>query len=185
MQATHPQTAPTAHRPTLVKRISEHPIMLAMGMVGTILGIGAALVTFLPRVAVEPYGQFDPSSTSPTLFDISNVGPIPLLQIRPLLGLCRLSFEESPQMVGDCPNSGPIQARMLLNLWIRDNLASGDHYTIAMQDLFRPTPARPIRAADISIIVTYRVPFTWWRQEKEFRFFTKEEGDGKRYWFRK
>ena len=154
-------------------------------MVATVAGLCAAAVTLVPRVAVEPFGLFDPSSSSPTLFNIVNSGPITLMKIKPMLGLCRLVYgENTPQRPREC-SVGPLGSRMHPIFWEREDLAPGVSYTIALQDLFRPNPPAPVAAADISIIVTYRVPFTWWRQEREFRFFTKEEGDGKRYWFRK
>jgi hypothetical protein len=159
-------------------------VYIGFGVLATIVGFVAGAVALLPRVSVESVGLVDPSSTSPTLFEIINTGPITLKSIEPMLGICAIDYVGSAPIRGNC-NGDPIQTGLIPTFWRRDKLEPGDRYTIAMQDVLRPDPPSPIANADISISVSYGVPFTWWNERKDFRFFTKKEGDGKLYWFRK
>ena len=127
---------PTDGQQSLLKRISDHPIMICVGMLATFLGIAAAIVTLLPSVSVEPFGPFDPSASSPTLFNIVNSGPNPILRIRPTLGLCDLQYERGIEMLGECPGIEP-GTKFAPIFWRREYLAHGDNYTISLQDVFR------------------------------------------------
>jgi hypothetical protein len=80
-----------------------HRAYVGFAVVATFLGAIAAVVTLLPHISVDPFGPFDPSSSSPTFFDISNTGPIPLQHIQPMLGICALKYKEKIRVEGKCP----------------------------------------------------------------------------------
>lgn len=169
----------------VVKKISEHPIVVMMGLIGSLLSIATAVVTWFPNIVVEPFGAFDPSSTAPTQFNIKNGSIFALKDISPWLGTCVLGFENvSPRIEGKCDKAS-ISGGLVPTFWRRESLAPGDSYTISLQDVVTPLPAAPIAEADIAIAVGYRVPLTWWMQERSFRFFTKKQSDGKLCWFRR
>jgi len=174
---THPQAQPTADQRSFLKRILDHPIILIVGLIAATIGIPSGIVTLLPNVSIEPFGPFDPSASSPTLFNIVNSGPLPLLEIGPMVEVCELQYERGVRLHG-CGRFAP-------KFWRKDYLAHGDSYTISLQDAFRTHQPSSFKTADIAIVVNFRVPFTWWDQYRQAGFFAKEEGDGKLYWFRK
>jgi hypothetical protein len=45
--------------------------------------------------------------------------------------------------------------------------------------------AEPVKFADIGIVVSFRLSFTPWRQERIYHFVTQKASDGSLYWFPK
>jgi hypothetical protein len=45
--------------------------------------------------------------------------------------------------------------------------------------------AEPIERADIGIIVSFRLSFTFWQQERIYHFITIRASDGRLYWVKK
>jgi len=96
------------------------------------------------------------------------------------IGLCYISTaKEAPH--GDC--NGPLKSELLAGGWSVRWLLPDEKYQIAMEDVIRATMKEPsnIQNANISIIVHFSPWKMPWREQKEFRFITKERSDGKIY----
>jgi len=157
-----------------------------IGFSFSIIGAFSAVVTLLPRVSVSPPSP-EASNISPTFFLISNSGIVPLTNVEPSVGLCKLKFSDianMPVLVGaGCRPGGPIATFMKPTIWARSDLGLDEHYTIALQDFLHLQSPAPIDYADISISVDYQVWMMPWHFNKSFRFKTKPGGDGKIYWY--
>lgn len=144
-------------------------------MVISIVGSLAGVVTLLPRVTVEPSGPIEPLG-SYLSFVITNTNVIPLENIKPMLGICFVSFAEEPQLWPVCKVK---PGRIADVRWQISKLRMDEKYTISWEDTF----ASPPLYADISIVVSYNPWFLPWRLEKEFRFIARKQSDGKIHLF--
>jgi hypothetical protein len=145
-----------------------------------LIGFASAVVTFLPRMQVDPEGPLDPSSPSPVSFTIANTGSIPLENVRALLGICSVGFnltDKNPTPPTMCPRS--LQSRMAPGKWNISRLGIDEKFAVTLED---PLNGQ-VGYADISIIVEYEPWFIPWRREKEFRFETRKLSDAKLHWF--
>ncbi|WP_454813249.1 hypothetical protein [Labrys neptuniae] len=150
------------------------------GVVVAIVGLASAVVAFLPRVTIEPGGPIDPSNPNPISFTIANTGIVPLREVQPMLGLCVLIWGEPKPLPGTC---NKISTFMIYTPWHSDSLAIDERYTIHLDEVIKA--AGKFGGADISIRVDfYPWLLTFWpfRLEKEYRFQTKLEDDGKFSW---
>jgi hypothetical protein len=143
----------------------------------TLLGIAV----LWPRITIEPYGAFDPSSPSPLQFKISNIGFVPLTDIAPRLGICRLAWQGRPALLGPCD-----PPRYLVPAgWQHAQMGMDEWYLISLDDAFKTPQPTAFESGDISIYVEYHPWFLPWTRHKESGFFTKKQNDGKLYWFPK
>ncbi|MGO8952084.1 MAG: hypothetical protein ACLP1W_19250 [Rhodomicrobium sp.] len=164
----------TTHWSTLKK--------ISAALVATV-GFVAAAVTFLPRVTVDPEGSLDPSSPYPISFRITNTGIIPLSDVQPILGICEFVVDIPKRMVDRC--NGPLQSKLVpfpASIWHVNRLAMDEKYSIRLDDFLKIASSATFGGANISIIIEYRPWILPLHREKEFRFITRLESDGKLSW---
>jgi hypothetical protein len=140
-----------------------------------VVGFVAALVTFLPRITVEPGGQIDPLKPYPIPFTITNTGIIPLFNVQPAIAVCKI-YSGIPS-AREC--NGNLKGGFIFAPWFSKRLWMDEKYTIRLDDAFKFVEAPSF---DISIVVEYEPWFLRIKQKKEFRFFAKTERDGSLTW---
>jgi hypothetical protein len=148
------------------------------------------VVPFLPHVTVEPVTptEFDSSNLSRISFVIANTGVISLTDVQPTLGVCGILMGQQPQEISDwC--AGPLTYQFHFQQWFAKTLGVDERYTIRLDDVIAlPKTSRPyhfLSAADLSILVHFHpwyLKFWPFNMEREFRFKTKLEADGKLSW---
>ena len=145
-----------------------------------VLATLSGLVVWLPRLTVDPGGQIDPAMSSPIQFTITNTGIVPLWNVRPAIGICQLAFGQPFDPKHQCHTSG--LARLVPTLWFSRRLGMDERHTIRLDDVFKVSRGLEFTGADVSIAIYYHFWFIPIQQHKEFRFFTRQERDGKFSW---
>ena len=138
------------------------------------------LIVFWPRLIVEAVGQIDPLRPFPITIKITNTGFIPLDSVQPAIGLCDF-WTGSPKNLPDQCN-GPLGSYSQMPQWFVSTLARDATTEVRLDDLFNIIPPAQFGAADISIKVAFNpwiIPIHW---QREFRFQTQLERDGKLSW---
>ena len=151
-------------------------ILSAILAVCTLLGVPV----LYPSVVVGPdNNELDRLDASTYSFTIRNTGFITLTKVKPILGLCIITFNI------------PINNQNICNIdfdaWKSKTLTMDEPYTIGLGDFMKPDPGstgeRPeLDYADISIVVVFQlweIPYT---MEREFRFYTELQKTGKMVW---
>jgi hypothetical protein len=139
----------------------------------------AAAVMLLPGVTVDPEGPLDPGNPYPISFKIADANLIPLDNVNAYLVICWVAAAPAP-LAQRCQS--PDKVRLFKAAWRDHALTRDQSFTITLDDFMRFAAPAKFGGADISIIVEYqpwRIPI---RQEKEFRFTTLPQIDGKLYW---
>lgn len=146
-------------------------------------GFAAAILAILPRMTVEPAPGVDASLPSTTTFTVTNTGPVPLKDVRVLLGVCDIAFNSEPMpLPANDRCNGPLGSKLMPTKWSAKSMAVDEKYVVRLDDLF---VVRRYAYASVSIIIQYNppyLPFDGFRREKEFRFVTKKDPDGKLSW---
>jgi hypothetical protein len=121
------------------------------------------------------------------MFWIKNEGFVPLEDVQPQLGICNFVFYPTPMKMdfskSPCTPQKSIATFVTFKPWYRKSLGIDGKYNIAPQEAFYPKKPSPFGYADISIRVQYRPWGLWFFRSAEFRFTTRQIGDGKLYWF--
>lgn len=141
-------------------------------------GTGAA-ITLLPGVTVEPEGPIDPANPYPVAFKIADANFIPLDNVNAYLVICYVAAAPTPVAP---PCQPPDKIRRFKAAWRDHALAKDQSFSIALDDFMRLPATAKFGGADISIVVEYQPWSIPMRQEKEFRFTTLPQSDGKLYW---
>jgi hypothetical protein len=141
---------------------------------------GISAIALWPRVTVEPGGQIDPTQASPIYFTIANGGLIPLWNVKPRLGICEIQVGEPTDLVDRCEKG--ILSALVPTSWFASSLAMDEKQTLRLDDAIKIAAPMKFGGANISIGVEYQPWFIPIRRNKEFRFSTKLERDGKMSW---
>jgi hypothetical protein len=139
----------------------------------------AAAITLLPGVTVEPDSPIDPANPYPMDFKIADANFIPLDHVNAYLVICYVAAAPAPVAP---PCQLPDKIRRFKAAWRDHALAKDQSFTITLDDFMRLPATAKLGGADISIIVEYQPWSMPLRQEKEFRFTTLPQSDGKLYW---
>jgi hypothetical protein len=164
-----------------------------VGLVVVTVGFCSALATFLPHVTVESGGPIDPSDPYPISFTITNTSIIPLTDIQPEIGLCKIVWGPPRNLPERCEK---MLTFLVFTPWFVKRLTPSEPYTIHLEDFLNirgPSGLAQFGAADISIKVDYSLGFlSFWpfrsanfwpfRSAKEYRFQTSLAPDGKLWW---
>lgn len=153
----------------------------ALRALATALFVGgtAAAVLLLPGVTVTPEAPFDRANPYPISFKIADSNFVPLNNVNAYLVICYVAAAPAP-VAQRCQTPGKT---LLFKAGWRDHaLAADQSFTITLDDFMRFTPPAKFGAADISIMVEYQPWLVPVRQQKEFRFTTLPQSDGKLYW---
>lgn len=147
--------------------------------VALLAGGTAAAVLLFPGVTVAPEAPFDPANPYPISFRIADSNFVPLSNVNAYLVICYVAAAPAP-VPQRCQSSG--KTLLFKAGWRDHSLAADQSFTITLDDFMRFTPPTKFGAADISIMVEYQPWLVPVRQEKEFRFTTLPQSDGKLYW---
>jgi hypothetical protein len=144
-----------------------------------LVGGTAAAVLLLPGVTVAPEGTLDPANPYPISFKIADANFVPLEKVNAYLVICYVAPAPAP-VRQRCQSPG--KTLLFKAGWRDHSLAADQSFSITLDDFMRLLPPAKLGAADISIMVEYQPWLVPVRQEKEFRFTTLPQIDGKLYW---
>jgi hypothetical protein len=147
-------------------------------------GILAALLTFLPRVTVTISDPVDLGNTFSALVTVANTGNIPLKAVGLSMGVGKICTQGAPDCtVPDFPSSQREYPSRFhrIQMQARD-LKIDEHFTIALDDIFRAKDKDGLAYADIAIVVNYELPYIFLSQERTFPLYTRMASNGKLYW---
>jgi hypothetical protein len=139
----------------------------------------AAAVMLLPGVSVDAAGPVDPAAPYPISFKIADANFIPLNNVNAYLVICYVAAAPAPP-TQRCQS--PDKARLFKAAWRDHALAADRSFSITLDDFMRFAAPAKFGGADISIVVEYQPWLIPVRLEKEFRFTTLPQIDGKLYW---
>jgi hypothetical protein len=174
------------HMPESSGRISKDPrAALKQGRAlralaaAIVCGGVAAAVMLLPGVLVDSAGPVDPANPYPISFKIADANFIPLDNVNAYLVVCYVAAAPAPP-AQRCQS--PDKTRLFKAAWRDHALAADRSFSITLDDFMRFAAPATFGGADISIIIEYQPWVIPIRQEKEFRFTTLPQIDGKLYW---
>ena len=146
-----------------------------------IVGLAAgALFLLPPRITVELLD--DPADPYYVSFLIKNAWVLPLRDVTPFMGLCRLQISDPPTTFnGNCKN--PSAVRLMPPIWKPRDLAVGESFPAPIENTFKIN-IHSFVDGDIVVGATYR-PWIWpWATEQAFRFVAQKMQDGHSRWVR-
>jgi hypothetical protein len=140
-----------------------------------VLGVIAAVVSFLPRVSVSSSESLNPQTPFAAPFVVSNDGVIKITDVSTQMLVRRVMVAVGKDIViedNKLFDSHPIPI---------PELDSGKKYTVNYPLLIGE--GTPIAKADVDITVIFRVPFLPWKQSKTYKFTTEIASDKTLHWF--
>jgi hypothetical protein len=163
----------------------------ALTITAAVIGIVAGIVGLLPRVNVQTSGPFDPLHPFPIPFTITNNGSITLYNVHFFIGLCTFIWGPADSIGGatlqsERPCNGPSTTRITNPTWFVQKFEVDQQYVMRYDDII-PHPSTDhgmtIHSAEMSIVIEYQ-PWDapWPTREKEFRYKTRKDEDGKLSW---
>jgi hypothetical protein len=185
-----PPASPPPSKPQWWKRNWKRALAIGAFVVGAV-GFASAIVTFLPRFAVDAPSPFDSLQPLSLPFTITNNSIIPLWDVQPYVGLCAVVFwgPKTGEVIwkGEHPCDGPLDVLFRNpNLFVR-RFTTDEKLVVHIEDIIRPiiqrmNNDRRMKSAVISIVLEFQPWFIPWQTTKQFRFSTREEPDGKLSW---
>lgn len=184
-----PRRTPTP--PPATQRSGWSWLWAAIVALSVVVTIASGIVTFLPRISVDPDGSIDPKAPYPIAFKVKNDTFIKITEVHVMSGLCQVVLgpgaltlaSRQADELGRC--AGPLGAGASLAKVAE--LAGGEPLTVDVNDGW-PLPVVPAWSGppsfiSISIEVIYR-PWPWPITRKlELKFETRRRADGFLEWF--
>lgn len=164
--------ASTRRRRRLCKasKIAGWAVTIALALVG--------LFVFWPRMTVDALTtSFDPLDPHPLQFRILNTGLLQLQNVQLVLGLCEIAPlpPKTAKSADDCSGTRIIPKQRALG-----TISVDEPVSFRVDDVFYHRVG--VGSYDISIVVEYkpwRIPI---KCERQFRFYTRLENDGRLSW---
>jgi hypothetical protein len=153
--------------------------------VATLLGGAAAVVTFLPRLSIDPSGPFAPTKPLTAPFHIANNNFVPLDDGEVDVWVCNVFLRPIGRKIHKCE---PDPAAKLANIglqmsrWKFARISMDNRFDAPIGYVFNITPPAEIYAVDIIVIVTYHPWILPWIRHYALRFYTRSQSDGQLYW---
>jgi len=117
--------------------------------------LAAGAFFFLPRVAIESSGPYDPSHPSPITFTISNINIVPLRDVQPFVGLCFINVGGAPGQRQSCDSDN--LARLVFQKWFVKWLDVDEKYQIALEDAINVGTPKKLNPP-ILLLALYTLP---------------------------
>jgi hypothetical protein len=185
-----PTRSPAGHHLLLVtrtflqrlkQRLAEPSRHLWKGIVAlsVIVGLTAgALFLLPPRITVELFA--DPADPYYVSFLIKNAWILPLRNVTPFMGLCRLQISNPPTVInGNCAD--PAAVRLIPPKWKPRDLAVDESFAAPIENTFK-IDLYAFAGGDIVLGASYK-PWIWpWAIERAFRFVSQKMQDGHYRW---
>jgi hypothetical protein len=169
-------SAERLRKPRLLSKASNWLVTI----VGLLLG---AVALFWPRITVEPETQVERTG-KPMAFKVTNTGWLTLHDVQPLFGLCQLTYGRPFDKFYVC--DGPLRSKLRPTTLRAGTLSMDEKFSFRFDDAIDIESAE-FTGADLSVIIQYRPALIGWvcnlvECEREFRFQTRKEVDGKFSW---
>ncbi len=166
---------------TYLKPAWHYTMAFAAGL-ATMLGI----VSYVhPNISVTPLIALDSSRPLSMQFLVTNNGYLTIHDIKYAFGIERIEGKVTFGSFGGPPGVDESSPRFVAPEYKRaKSLDPNQSDSLSIDfNIFRM--AEPIRKADIGIIVSFRLWFIPWHQERVYHFVTQKAADGNLYWFPK
>jgi hypothetical protein len=160
-------------------------IWIGLLAIATLLGGAAAVVTFLPRVSIEPPGPFDPTRPLAASFRIANNNFVPLDDGEVGIFVCNIFTQPVRYGIHRCeadPTATLATLPIRMARWKFSRISMDEKFDAPLGDVFNITPPRAIFAVDIIVIISYHPWFLPWPRMFSLRFYTRRQDDGQLYW---
>jgi hypothetical protein len=151
----------------------------------TAIGGAAAVVTFLPRVSIEPPGPFEPTRPLTAPFHISNNNFVPLDNGEVAIWICNVFVQPPQPRIHKCEFD---PAAKMSSFWVRmarwkfARISMDDKFDAPLGDVFNIQPPTEIFGIDIIMTVAYHPWILPWTRTFMLRFYTRQQSDGQLYW---
>lgn len=162
-----------AHHAKPERRQPAHPrrwIAAGLSGIAGIASVIGAMLTLLPRIAVEPLHVMDPTAPFSTEFVVKNTGYIPLRDVRCDCVLLRINGGKMRDAIGDHTIMSWTPVYPFLARWLSLN-----EETSVNCNVFKAIPGESRTNLDMAIGVTYRAPLLPWDHTSLFRFVTARD----------
>mgnify|MGYP001606538882 CR=1 FL=1 len=144
--------------------------------VSVILGIIVSLLSFASNISVSTSQSLDPKDPLSMPFVITNNGPLPIHNVEILFGINKMTTP--PPMNQTILNLNLGYAKPPIPV-----LKAHETMTFWCPPIFKFR--YPINFADISVLVSYRPNFLFWRKTVPYRFVTVSNREGITNWYGK
>ncbi len=171
-----PKASQTQDRKSLLKLM----IGAVLG-ISTLLGVPAAIMAFYPRINVNASDPVDPDNPFSASVTVTNTGFSPLDNVTPEIAMGKISVVRSGHPL-DLEGAPDFQTRFYRLGWGGQDLGLDDKFTFALNDAWT-FPRDQLTAADIAIVIIYRVPIVHWKREKIFPMSARRQSNGNFYWY--
>jgi len=164
-----------------LKSIWQYVMVFAAGL-ATMLGI---LSYIHPNISVTPLMALDSSRPLSMQFLVTNNGYLTMRDVEYACGIEKIEGILTIGSYGGPPGLNKHSPRFVASQYkLGKSLGPNESDSVSIDfDIFRK--AEPIKMADIGIIVSFRLGFSPWRQERIYHFITQKCTDGRLYWFPK
>jgi len=154
-------------------------VSAAVAMIGLI----AALLTFLPRVTATVSDPVDPNDPFSSSVTITNTGYLPLDSVTAAWALGEIKFlNPGGRPITDIGDEANEVVRR--DTWASHDLGPDDRFTISLNEAFRGNRTTLV-SAEIAIVVVYELPLPLIhiRRAKRFPILAKRASNGNFYWY--
>jgi hypothetical protein len=153
------------------------------GAVVATVGFASALMTFLPRISIEPPGPFDPAKPLASPFRITNTNFIPVMDGEVRFEICNVFLQAPQEKRHKCqPEVGAKISTLTLLRTTFTRLGMDQKIDVPFGDTLATAPPTKLAAADIIVSVAYHPWFLPWARQADQRFYTRKQPDGQLYW---
>lgn len=145
--------------------------------VSVILGIIVSLLSLAPNISVSTSQSLDPKDPLSTPFIITNNGPLPIHNVEILFGINKMTTPPPMNQTISTLSLGYAKPPIPV-------LKAHETMTFWCPPVFKFS-RDPINFADISVLVSYRPDFFFWRKTAPYRFVTISNKEGITNWYGK
>ena len=164
--------------PSRFRRYTRIGLKILSGLVavlGFVLTALTAFYSFSPNISITSLAPFEPSDPFSGPFSISNNGYLAIHDVEALCGLKSVEFTN---------RSFISEISVATDQDKAFKISPGESITARCRvpETIRVPKAVQVKSADISLWLTFRPSFLFWRKERWFRFVLEKSSDGIWHW---
>jgi hypothetical protein len=158
------------------------PLLKVLVFLIGIPGVFAGVVTLLPRLTPSISDPVDPDNPRSISVTVTNTGYIPLDSATAAVAICVLCTKGSRCQVPEFPPRLTQCSQWSRAQW-KHYMAIDDRFTFPLNDVFDTADQNGLSYANLAIVVHYEIPLIHWKGEKAFPLATRQQRNGKLYWY--
>jgi hypothetical protein len=136
-----------------------------------VLGLVSAILTFSPKLSLDTSGTLRPRDPIGTVFYLTNVGSVTVYDVIADCGMDDLKFGNNSEISGITMRMPESKA---------DQLSPGHKMTLGCQRTIES--GDDVHEAKMTILVSYRPPYVWWRRKEQFPVEAERTQNGEWTW---